>query len=91
MVITKFQKQFQDSVNPNTYFWIVEVYILLSEKFNIADIIEEVFNDYSRLLNAILFNISKLAAKQTKIEFFTAEERKKTVFPLSPAIYEIYA
>jgi len=37
-----------------------------------------------------LYNISKLAAKQTKIVFFTTEERQKMVFPLPPTIYEMY-
>lgn len=90
LCVTKFLKLYQDSVNPNTYFWIIEIYTLLAEKFNIADIIEDVYNDYSRLLNSTLFNISKLASNQIGLSFFTTEERQKLVFPLPPTIFEMH-
>ena len=88
--VTKFLKLFQDSLNPNTYFWIIEIFILISEKFTMGDMIEDVYGEYSRLLNTTLFNISKLASGQTQIDFFTQEERDKWVFPLPPTLYGFF-
>lgn len=47
-------------------------------------------NDYFRLLNTTLFIVSKISSAQTKLTFFTTEERQKWVFPLSPTTYEIF-
>lgn len=86
---SSFLNCFSESLSLNTCFWILEIFALMSQKFNFSDLMGEVYNDYYKVLNGSIEYISAFAAGKLKISFETFLEPGIDVTPLCPSIYEI--
>ena len=80
---------FAQSCSINTVFWILEIFSLLSVKYNFSDLMGVVYNDYFKVLNSSINFVSSFAAGKLNLVLGPLMDPINEITPLCPSIYEL--
>lgn len=93
-----FTKMFANSRGPATHLWILEIFFMLTQKYNPKEILSDnkIRKELHQQVNNALATLAQICSKQTNFLYNDLStngmqhNKYRTVLPFPPTIYEIF-
>mmetsp|Transcript_26441 Transcript_26441/g.23389 ORF Transcript_26441/g.23389 Transcript_26441/m.23389 type:complete len:103 (-) Transcript_26441:783-1091(-) len=89
---------FTSSRAPATHLWLLEIYFLLTQKYNPKEILgdNKIRKELHHQVNGVLSTLAQMCAKQVSFHYNDTSQhaqqytKYRTVLPFPPTVYEIF-